>query len=84
MDALILGVSTASPGACSTSSDAQCEAGMLLKGPWDDPKPLAAAPFRLTGSHPVRIAQGLILGLLGRGGRDEDLAVSTRAARVRY
>ena len=66
MDVLILGVNTASPGGCSTSSDARCEAGMLLKGPWDDPKPLAAASFRLTGSHPIRIAQGLILGLLGR------------------
>ena len=84
MDVLILGVNTASPGGCSTSSDARCEAGMLLKGPWDDPKPLAAAPFRLTGSYPIRIAQGLILGLLGRRGRDEDLPVGTRAARVRY
>ena len=40
MDVLILGVNTASPGGCSTSSDARCEAGMLLKGPWEDPKPL--------------------------------------------
>ena len=50
---------------------------MLLKGHEDDPEPLAAAWFRLSGSDTIRIAQGTFLGLLGVPGRDEDLAFGT-------
>ena len=42
-------------------------------GPEEDPKPLAAAWFRLLGSHPIRIADAHLMGLLGRGrcGKDD-------------
>ena len=55
---------------------------MHLKGTGHDPKPLAAASFRLLGLHPIRATDGHILGHLGRPARDDDFAEGKRAARV--
>ena len=46
---------------------------MLLMGPEEDPKPLAAAWFRLLGSHPIRGADAHIMGLLGRPVSEDDI-----------
>ena len=45
--------------ACSTSSDARCETSMVFKGHEEDPEPLAAAWFRLTGSHTIPLPYAL-------------------------
>ena len=54
---------------------------MVFKGHEKDPEPLAAAWFRLTGSHtiplPYALPKARSLGLLGVPGRDEDLAFGT-------
>ena len=71
------GLYAATRKARSTSRYAQSEASILLKGPWDGPEPLVAASFRLLTSHPIRVADGHILGHLGVPGCDDDIATGT-------
>ena len=72
-----IGVDTVTRDAHSTSSDARCEAGVLLKGPEDDPEPLTAAWFRLLVLHLIRVADRHILGLLGEPVSDDNSVVGT-------
>ena len=72
-----IGVDTVTRDAHSTSSDARCEAGILLKGPEDDPEPLTAAWFRLLVLHLIRVADRHILGHFGVPGCDDDIATGT-------
>ena len=75
----LVGVDTATCKARSKSSDARSKAGILLMGPEEDPKPLAAAWFRLSGLHsiPIRGADGHIMGLLGRPVSEDDITDGT-------
>ena len=77
MDGRLVGVDTATCKARSKSSDARSKAGILLMGPEKDPKPLAAAWFRLLGSHPIRGADAHIMGLLGRPVSEDDITDGT-------
>ena len=70
-------VDTVTRDAHSTSSDARCEAGVLLKGPEDDPEPLTAAWFRLLVLHLIRVADRHILGVLGEPVSDDNCVVGT-------
>ena len=79
-----VGMRTARPESRSTSKNACAEAGMALMGPEKGSEPLRAARFRFMGSDLIRIADGPFWAAWRRLGHDEDLAVGTCAARVRY
>jgi len=55
---------------------------MLKHAPAHSPV-MDATSDRPSGSYPIRIAEGHILGHLGVPGGDDDIATGTRASRVR-
>ena len=55
----------------------------MLKHAPAHPPVIAATSGRPSGLHPIRLAEGHILGHLGVPGGDDDIATDTRASRVR-
>ena len=55
----------------------------MLKHAPAHPPVIAATSGRPSGLHPIRLAEGRILGHLGVPGGDDDIATGTRASRVR-
>ena len=56
----------------------------MLKHAPAHPPVIAATSGRPSGLHPIRLAEGRILGHLGVPGGDDDIATDTRASGVRY